>query len=129
MRPQIWPAWEAFHAASEIWGHDRHDTGNAAALVQARDALEDSLSAVLARVPYRVRKVADLRPRRDGGHVHLAVSSEIGIDDWYRPKGQTLCAAPPGRYAGERPVTCTACLRWLDRHVDREPNPPELPLF
>lgn len=129
MRPQVWPAWESFHAASAAWGHDLHDLEKAAALVQARDALEDSLSAVLARVPYRVRKVADLRPRRDGGQVHLAVSSEIAIEDWHRPKGQTLCGAPPGRFAGERPVTCTACLRLLDRHVDREPNPPELALF
>lgn len=129
MRPQIWPAWEAFHTASEAWRHGLHDPENAAALVQARDALENSLSVVLARAPYRARKVADLRPRRDGGYVHLAVRAEIAIHDWHRARGQTLCGAPPGRYAGDRPVTCTACLRLLDRHVDQEPNPPELPLF
>lgn len=129
MRPQVWSAWEAFHTASEAWKHGLHDPGKAAALVHARDALENSLSVVLARVPYRARKVADLRPRRDGGHVHLAVSAEIAIHDWHRARGQTLCGAAPGRYAGDRPVTCTACLRLLDRHVDQEPNPPELPLF
>ncbi len=129
MRPQVWPAWEAFHAASESLRHDLYHAGKADALVQARDALEGTLSVVLARVPYRARKVADLRPRRDRGQVHLAVASETAIQDWHRARGQTLCGAPPGRYAGERPVTCTACLRLLDRHVDLEPNPPELPLF
>ncbi|CAN5742752.1 hypothetical protein BH23GEM5_BH23GEM5_19730 [soil metagenome] len=91
--------------------------------------LQPDTHAEDSRVPYRARKVADLRPRRDGGHVHLAASAEIAIHDWHRARGQTLCGAAPGQYAGDRPVTCTACLRMLDRHVDQEPNPPELPLF
>ena len=129
MRPQIWPAWEAFHAAAEERRKHVHDPDKAAALVQARAALDETLAAVLARVPYPTRKVADLRPGRDGGHVHLAANADIKIQGWHRFKGQTLCGEPPGRYAGERPVTCTACLRLLDRHVDREQDPPELPLF
>jgi hypothetical protein len=129
MRPQVWPAWEAFQSASEARQQNLHNPEKAAALVEARTGLERSLAAVLARVPYRTHRVAELRPGRDGGHVHLSVSAEIAIQGWRRPKGQTLCGAPPGRYAGERPVTCTACLRLVDRHVDREPDPPELALF
>lgn len=129
MRPEIWPAWEAFHAAAEARRIHMHDPDKAAALVQARAALDEMLAAVLARVPYSARKVADLRPGRDGGHVHLATSAAIAIQGWHRSKGQTLCGDPAGRYAGDRPVTCTACLRLLDRHVDLEQDPPELPLF
>lgn len=129
MRPQVWPAWEAFHAASEARRKDVHDPEKAAALVQARAALDRSLAEVLARVPYRARRVADLHPGRDGGHVHLAVGAEVAVQGWHRHRGQTLCEAPPGRWAGDRPVTCAACLRLLDRHVDLEPDPPQLPLF
>jgi hypothetical protein len=128
-RPQVWPAWEAFHAASEARRTDLHDPDKAAALAQARAALDVRLAEVLARVPYRARRVGELRPGRDGGHVHLSVNSEIAIQGWHRARNQTLCGAPPGRYAGDRPVTCTACLRLLDRHVDLEPDPPELALF
>lgn len=129
MPPRVQPAWEAFQAASEARRADVHSAEKAAALVAARDALERSLAEVLGRVPYRTRRVGDLRPGRDGGQVHLAVGAEVSIQGWRRPKGQTLCGAPPGRYAGERPVTCAACLRLLDRHVDQEPDPPELALF
>lgn len=129
MRPQVWPAWEAFQAASEARRQDVHNPEKAAALVEARAELDRRLAAVLARVPYRTRRVGELRPGRDGGQVHLSANAEVSIQGWRRSKGQTLCGAPPGRYAGERPVTCTACLRLLDRHVDREPDPPELALF
>ncbi|HEX2095146.1 MAG TPA: hypothetical protein VHG28_22290 [Longimicrobiaceae bacterium] len=129
MRPQVWPAWEAFHAASEARRSDMHDPDKAAALVAAREELERSLAAVLARVAYRTRRVGDLRPGRDGGHVHLAVGAEVSLQGWHRARGQTLCGAPPGRYSGDRPVTCAACLRLLDRHVDLEPDPPALALL
>ncbi|HEX2187696.1 MAG TPA: hypothetical protein VHG51_02300 [Longimicrobiaceae bacterium] len=129
MRPQVRPAWEAFHAASEARRQDVHDPARATALSGARAALDRALVEVLARVPYRTRRVAELRPGRDGGHVHLAVSGDVSIQGWRRAKGQTLCGEPPGRYAGDRPVTCAACLRLLDRHVDQETDPPELPLF
>ncbi len=77
MRPQIWITWEAFHTASEAWKHGMHDPSKAAALVQARDVLENSLSVVLARVPYRARKVANLRPRRDGGYANVAERASL----------------------------------------------------
>ncbi|HEX8359265.1 MAG TPA: hypothetical protein VF613_04130, partial [Longimicrobium sp.] len=80
----------------------------------------------LARVPYRPRRAGDLRPGRGGGHVHLALVEDAAIADWRRVRGQTLCGAAPGRPASDRPVTCAACIRLLDRHVDAEPNPPEL---
>lgn len=129
MRPQVWSAWEAFHAASEARRADVRDPAKAAALTQARAALERALVDALARVPYRTRRVAELRPGRDGGHVHLAVSGDVSVQGWRRAKGQTLCGTPTGRYAGDRPVTCTSCLRLVDRHVDQETDPPELPLF
>ncbi|MBA2671211.1 MAG: hypothetical protein H0U67_12630 [Gemmatimonadetes bacterium] len=129
MRPQVWPAWESFHAASLARHQDLHDTEKAAALVAARAHLDTALAAVLARVPYRTRKVSELRPGRDGGRVHLALTTEITLQGWQGRKGQTLCGAAPGRYAGDRAVSCTTCLRMLDRHVDLEPDPPELPLF
>jgi hypothetical protein len=129
MRPQVWSAWESFQAASRARQQDMHDAEKAAALVAARADLDEALAAVLTRVPYRTRKVADLRPGRDGGQVHLALTTEISLQGWQGRKGQTLCGAAPGRYAGERAVSCTTCLRTLDRHVDLEPDPPELPLF
>jgi hypothetical protein len=129
MRPQVWPAWEGFRAASNARQKDMHSPEKASALVEARAELDQALAAVLARVPYRTRKVADRRPGRDGGHVHLAITGDVSVQGWHGHKGQTLCGAAPGRYAGDRAVTCTACLRMLDRHVDLEPDPPELPLF
>lgn len=128
VRPRAGPAWEAFHAASEARRRDLHDPAKAAALAEARAALDRALAEVLARVPYRTRRVAELRPGRDGGHVHLAVGGDVTVQGWHRAKGQTLCGTPTGRWAGDRPVTCTACLRLLDRHVDLEADPPELPL-
>ena len=128
-RPPLWAAWEAFHAASEARRTDVHDLEKSAALKDAKEALERRVAAALDRVPYRARAVADLRPGRDGGRVHLAVESEIAIGGWTRSAGQTLCGDPAGRPAPRRPVTCAACLRLLDRHVDLEPDPPELPLF
>jgi|GEM_PF-2752503 len=129
MRPQVWPAWEGFQAASEARRKDLHSPEKAAALTRARSELDRAVVDVLARVPYRTRRVAELRPGRDGGDVHLAVTSDIAIQGWSRGKGQTLCGAPSGRYAGDRALTCTACLRLLDRHVDLEVDPPELALF
>lgn len=129
MRPQVLPAWDEFERASAARRKDVHSAALAAALTAARAALERSLDAVLERVPYRTRRVGDLRPGRDGGHVHLALVEDAAIGDWRRVRGQTLCGAAPGRPAGDRPVTCAACLRLLDRHVDAEPNPPELGLF
>ncbi len=39
-------------------------------------------------------------------------------------------AAPlTGRPAPDRPVSCAACIRLLDRHVEQEPSPPELGLL
>lgn len=128
MKPQVWPAWEVFHHASEARRSDLHNPDKAAALVAARAAFDQAVDAVLPRLPYRARKVGDLRPGRDGGHVHLAVGGEITIAGWHRVRGQTLCGVPTGRPAAERPVTCTACLRLVDRHVDLEADPPELPL-
>jgi hypothetical protein len=129
MKPQAGPAFEEFERASAARRKDLHNAALAGALTDARAALERSLAAVLARVHYRTRRVGDLRPGRDGGHVHLAVVDDAAIGDWRRVRGQTLCGAAPGRPAAERPVTCPACVRLLDRHVDAEPNPPELGLF
>jgi hypothetical protein len=129
MRPQVLPAWDEFERASAARRKDLHSAALAGALTAARAALERSLDEVLERVPYRARRVGDLRPGRDGGHVHLALVEDAAIGDWRRVRGQTLCGAAPGRPAGDRPVTCAACLRLLDRHVDAEPNPPELGLF
>jgi hypothetical protein len=129
MRPQVQPAWDEFERASAARRKDLHSATLAGALTAARAALERSLDAVLERVPYRTRRVGDPRPGRDGGHVHLALVEDAAIGDWRRVRGQTLCGAAPGRPAGDRPVTCAACLRLLDRHVDAEPNPPELGLF
>lgn len=128
-RPQLMPAWDAFHAAAEARRHDVHDPDRAQALVEARGRLDRALVEVAGRVPYRVVKVGDLRPGRGGGHVHLALRDDVAIGGWTGRKGQTLCGAPPGRYAGERAPSCTACIRQLDRHVGLEPNPPELPLL
>jgi hypothetical protein len=128
-RPWLMPAWEAFHEATEARRTDLHDPEKAAALAAARRRLDAALAEVAARVPYRVHKAGDLRPGRGGGHVHLALREEIAIGDWTGRSGQTLCGAPAGRYAGERALSCTACIRLLDRHVGLEPNPPELPLF
>jgi hypothetical protein len=128
MKPQVWPAWEAFHHASEARRSDVHNAAKAQALVAARAAFDRAMAAIAPRLPYRTRKVGDLRPGRDGGHVHLAVAAEITVQGWHRVRGQTLCGAPPGRPAAERPATCTACLRMLDRHVDLEADPPELGL-
>lgn len=129
MKPQVGPAREAFERASEARRRDVHGADGAAALTAARAALERALAEVLARVPYRARRVGDLRPGRDGGHVHLAVQHDAALPDWRRVRGQTLCGAPTGRPAPERPVSCAACIRLLDRHVDQEPSPPELGLF
>lgn len=128
MRPQASPAREAFQAAAEARRKDLHNPRRAAELVAARAALDEQLAAVLARLPYRTRRVGDLRPGRDGGHVHLAVAGAIQIGGWSRARSQTVCGALPGRYAADRPVTCRECLRLADQHVDLEPNPPELPL-
>ncbi|HEV2123123.1 MAG TPA: hypothetical protein VGW38_10160, partial [Chloroflexota bacterium] len=67
MRPQVWPAWESFQAASRAREQDLHDAEKASALVAARAHLDKALAAVLARVPYRTRKVSELRPGRGGG--------------------------------------------------------------
>ena len=128
-RRPVWAAWEAFHGASEARRSDVHDPVKSAALKDAKDVLEHQVAAALDRVPYRARAVADLRPGRDGGRVHLAVDREIAIGGWSRSVGQALCGEPAGRPAPRRPVTCAACLRLLDRHIDLEPDPPELPLF
>lgn len=125
----MWPAWEAFQDASEARRRDVHDPTKAEALTRTRTALDEALVDVLARVPYRTRRVAELRPGRDGGQVHLSVNGDVSIQGWSRAKGQTLCGTPPGRFAGDRAVSCTVCLRLLDRHVDLEPDPPELALF
>jgi len=129
VRPQAWPAWEAFQQASEARRKDVHDPEKAAALARARTALDEALVDVLARVPYRTRRVAELRPARDGGQVHLAVNGDASIQGWSRAAGQTLCGTPPGRFAGDRAVSCASCLRLLDRHVGLELDPPELALF
>jgi hypothetical protein len=129
MKPQAGPALEAFERASEARRRDVHSAAGAAALTTARAELDRALAGVLARVPYRARRVGDLRPGRDGGHVHLAVQHDIALGEWRRARGQTLCGDPTGRPATDRPVTCAACVRLLDRHVDLEPNPPELGLF
>lgn len=128
MRPTVWSSWEAFQQASAARRRDLHDADKAAALRDARAAFDAALVDVLARVPYRTRKVGELRPERDGGQVHLAVTSDVRVEGLRRARGQTLCGEPGGRPASERPVTCTACLRRVDRHVDREQDPPELPL-
>ena len=128
MKPSVWNAWERFRAAGEARNKDLHNPEKAAGLVAARSALEEKLVDVLARVPYRTRKVGDVRPGRDGGHVHLAATSDVTIGDFRRSRGQTLCGAAPGRPSAERPVTCAACLRMVDRHVNLEQDPPELPL-
>lgn len=128
MRPSVLTSWEAFEAAAEARRRDLHDPTRAAALVEARAAFERTLAEALPRVPYRTRRVGDLRPGRDGGKVHLAVTGAVAIQGFHRVRGQTLCGAPGGRYEGERPVTCAACLRLLDRHVDLEQDPPELAL-
>lgn len=128
MRPSVWPSWEAFQQAAEARRRDLHDQEKATVLRDARTVFDASLVDVLARVPYRTRKVGDLRPGRDGGHVHLAVTSDVAVDGIRRAAGQTLCGNPGGRPAAERPVTCTACLRLVDRHVNQEQDPPELPL-
>ncbi|MBV9774278.1 MAG: hypothetical protein JO040_10035 [Gemmatimonadetes bacterium] len=128
MRPSVWKAWEEFEAAAEARRRDQHNPEAAAALVAARAAFERTLAEVAPRVPYRTRRVGDLRPGRDGGKVHLAPTGTVAIQGFRRARGQTLCGAPGGRYEGERPVTCTACLRLLDRHVDLEQDPPELGL-
>ncbi len=129
MRPQTTPVFEEFERAADARRRDVHSTALAAALTEARAALERGLAAVLARVPYRTRRVGDLRPSRTGGHVHLALVDDAAIGDWRRVRGQTVCGAAPGRPASDRPVTCAACIRLLDRHVDAEPNPPELGLI
>ncbi len=129
VRPRVGPAWEDFQAASEARRLDVHDAAKAAALAAARTALDEALVDVLARVPYRTKRVAELRPGRDGGQVHLAVNGDAAIAGWHRAAGQTLCGTPPGRFAGDRAVSCAACLRLLDRHVDMELDPPELGLF
>ncbi|HEY0038470.1 MAG TPA: hypothetical protein VGB66_17360, partial [Longimicrobium sp.] len=126
MRPQVHPAHEAFERASAARRRDVHGAAAAAALTEARAVLERTLAEVLARVPYRARRVGDLRPGRDGGHVHLALQHDVAVGEWRRTRGQTICGDPTGRPAPERPVTCATCLRLLDRHVDLEPNPPEL---
>jgi hypothetical protein len=126
MRPSTAPALEAFEHAAEARRKDVHSAARAAALADAREALERALAAVLARLPYCTRRVADLRPGRDGGHVHLAVLHDVALPGWARRCGQTLCGAAPGRPAPDRPVACPACLRQADRHVDAEPAPPEL---
>lgn len=128
MRPSVWSAWEQFRDAAEARRKDLHNPAKAAALVAARAALEEKLVDVLARVPYRTRKVGDVRPGRDGGHVHLAVTSDVAIAYFRRGRGQTLCGAAPGRATPERPVTCAACLRTVERHVNLEQDPPRLPL-
>lgn len=129
MKPQVGPAREAFERASDARRRDVHSAKGAAALTDARAALERELAEVLGRVPYRARRVGDLRPGRDGGRVHLAVQHDAVLPDWRRTRGQTLCGAPTGRPAPDRPVSCAACIRLLDRHVDQEPSPPELGLF
>lgn len=129
MRPTVWKAWEQFQEAGEARGRDLHNPAKAAALIQARSAFEESLVDVLARVSYRTRRVGDLRPGRDGGHVHLATTSDIAVQGFRRSNGQTLCGAAGGRPNQARPITCGACLRVVERHVDLEQDPPELPLL
>ena len=129
MRPQVGPAREAFERASEARRKDVHGAAAAAALTEALAALDRALAEVLGRVAYRARRVGDLRPGRDGGQVHLAVQHDVALPDWSRRRGETLCGAPTGRPAAERPLTCASCIRVLDRHVDVEAKPPELALF
>jgi hypothetical protein len=128
MRSALMQAWEEFHEAMESRRLDLQNPAKAAVLLHAREALDQALAAALERVPYRTRHVADLRPGRDGGHVHLALLEHVSLAGWGRRSGQTVCGAIPGRPAPQRPVTCTACLRQIDRHVDAEPDPPELGL-
>lgn len=127
--PSALRAWEAFQRAADARARDLHDPARAADVVEARAELERALLDVLGRVPYATRRVGDLRPGRDGGRVHLAVRGAAAIGTWSRAAGQSVCGAPPGRFTGDRPVTCGACLRLLDRQVDMELNPPELELF
>jgi hypothetical protein len=110
MRPQVGPTREAFERASEARRKDVHGAAAAAALTDARAALDRALAEVLGRVAYRARRVGDLRPGRDGGHVHLAVLHDAALPDWSRRHGETLCGAPAGRPAAERPLTCAACI-------------------
>lgn len=126
MSSPLMEAWEDFRAAGEARRTDLQNPEKAAALVAARGRLDEALRAAQRRVAYRTRHVADLRPGRDGGHVHLALTSDAALPGWTRRAGQTVCGAAPGRPAADRPVTCAACLRQLDRHVDVEPAPPEL---
>ena len=129
MRPQTGAAREAFERASEARRRDVHSAAAATALAEARAALDRAVADALAHVPYRARRVGDLRPGRDGGHVHLALQHDVAVGEWRRVRGQTLCGAATGRPAAERPVTCAACIRLLDRHVGQEANPPELGLL
>jgi hypothetical protein len=121
-------AWEAFRASAEARRRDLHSPDRAAALVRAREALDRAVAEALGRVPYRARRVAELRPGRDGGSVHLAVTGDTRLAGWTRRAGQTLCGEVPGRPAADRPVTCAGCLRQVERHRDAEPDPPQLPL-
>jgi hypothetical protein len=125
---ELLTALEAFRAAADARRRDLRSPERADALVGARRALDESLAAALARVPYRTRRVSELRPGRDGGHAHLAAVHEVSLRGWSRRAGQTLCGEIPGRPAPERPVTCAACLRQVERHRDAEPDPPALEL-
>lgn len=126
MKPSTREARERFHAAQAARRRDLRSAALAAALVEARAALDQAVAAVAARVPYGVRPVAELRPGRDGGHVHLAVREPVRMGGFHRERGQTLCGEVPGRVAQDRPVSCDACLAVLDRHVDLEQDPPTL---
>lgn len=127
-QPSVWPAWEAFRQAAEARRRDLHDAAKAEALREARAAFDAALVDVLALVPYRTRKVGDLRPGRGGGRVHLTPTSAAKVEGTRWREGQTLCGEPAGRAASGRPVTCPACLRLVERHVGREQDAPELPL-
>jgi hypothetical protein len=128
MAGPLMEAWDDFRAAAEARRSDLRNPEKAAALVAARARLEEALKSALQRVPYRTRRVGDLRPGRDGGQVHLALAGEVSLQGWRRRAGQTLCGDAPGRPAPDRPVTCGACLRLAERHQGVELDPPELGL-
>lgn len=126
-KPTLSAALNEFRAAQDARKRDLRNAGLAADLQLARTRLDERIRAVLGRVPYRTRRVAELPPRRDAP-VHLAVTSEVAMGTFRRAAGETLCGTPGGRWVAAGPVPCHACLQTAEKHVDLEVDPPTLGL-